>query len=208
LLERLRIDDPVSCVPVHLCAGVWSLIAVVFFLEKDKSGNFHSKHTVIHNGRWELLGAQVALIVASGAWSACVTLFLLTMINFFIPIRMSLADELKGSDKCEHGISLCSTFEITRGHSAYGTRRVSRTDWENQDPIEAGSLSLSTSNQSGSPGNTPSVISSNQYESGNRGDLVRRSPLHISDEPIAIASITVHSKQTTGQLNGGFNTDL
>ena len=206
VLERLHIDDPVSCVPVHFCSGVWSLIAVAFFLEKDKSGSFSSEYTVIHDGRWKLLGAQVTLIVATGAWSALLTFFLLTIIDCVIPIRLSLADELKGSDKCEHGISLSCTFETSvREHSAYGTRTLSRTDSKNQgSSIEAGSLSPATSNQSTSTGNATSATT-NQCESENGSVLTHRSPSHISDEPF---TIIVHNQQTNGQTNIAFNTDL
>ncbi len=30
LLDKLRIDDVVGAIPVHLCAGIWGTIAVVF----------------------------------------------------------------------------------------------------------------------------------------------------------------------------------
>ena len=39
LLDRLRIDDPVGCVPIHLFASVWGLLAVALFAEKDTFEN-------------------------------------------------------------------------------------------------------------------------------------------------------------------------
>ncbi|CAB4000408.1 ammonium transporter 3, partial [Paramuricea clavata] len=205
ILERLRIDDPVGCVPVHLCSGAWSLIAVAFFLEKDKSGKFSSHYVMVHNGRWNLLGAQVALTIASCLWSACVTLILLASINLVVPIRMSLEDELKGSDRCEHGIILPGTFENTTEHSAYGTRTFSRKDWENQNS----SNQAGTSNSSASgPGSTASDMT-NEHECENGGDLeIHRSRLCISEEPKLSIVADNDNQQTNGQSNVGFNTDF
>jgi len=33
MLQKLKIDDPVGCVPVHAFAGIWGLIAVGLFAE-------------------------------------------------------------------------------------------------------------------------------------------------------------------------------
>jgi hypothetical protein len=204
ILERLRIDDPVGCVPVHLCSGVWSLIAVAFFLEKDKSGKFSSHYVTVHKGRWNLLGAQVALTIASCLWSACVTLILLASINLVVPIRMSLEDELKGADICEHGIILPGTFEDTTEHSAYGTRTLSRKDWGNRNS----SNQAGTSNSSASgPGSTASDIT-NEHERENGGDLIHRSRLCISEEPKLSIVVDNDNQQTNGQSNVGFNTDF
>ncbi|XP_046852552.1 putative ammonium transporter 3 [Xenia sp. Carnegie-2017] len=120
ILERLHIDDPVSCVPVHFCSGSWSLIAVPFFLEQDKSGNFSSHLFEESYGRWKLLGVQALMIIASTLWSAFMTIIILVTINYIYPIRMSLEDELKGSDLCEHGI-MGSGIHNSH-HSAFGSK--------------------------------------------------------------------------------------
>ena len=118
---------------------------------------------------WKLLGAQAVLTVVSCAWSACITLLLLTSINIVIPIRMSLEDELKGSDACEHGISLSGSFKETRESSAYGTRASLRTQWVDQNSLnQASGSSPASSNQSVDPGSMKSDITN---ESENDVDL-------------------------------------
>ena len=118
---------------------------------------------------------------------------------------MSLEDELKGADRCEHGIST-STFGSTKQRSAYGTRTVTREDWENQDSsIQAGNSCPGTSNQNADTGTTTSEIA-NQHESRNGSDLIHLSRLHISDGPNI--NIAVDNVQSNGQSNIGFNTDF
>lgn len=121
LLKYLRIDDPVSCVPVHFFAGIWSLIAVAFFLEKDTAGYFSTENGIINGGRWSLLGIQIALAVSCSLWSGCITFVLLFGINKIIPVRLSLEDELKGADEVEHNI-LHPAVDDARLRSAYGSR--------------------------------------------------------------------------------------
>ena len=152
---------------------------------------------------WKLIGAQAVLTVASCAWSACITLLLLTSINIVIPIRMSLEDELKGSDACEHGISLSGSFKETRESSAFGTRASSRTQWVDQNPLNQASGS-SSSNQSVDPGSTRSDITN---ESENDGDLIHKSPLGISFEA-RLSVISTDVSQENGQPNLGFTTNF
>lgn len=122
LLKRLQIDDPVGCVPVHFFSGVWSLISVAFFLEKDPSRHFSAEVGILNGGRWYLFGVQIALVVSASLWSGCVTLIILIGINRVIPVRLSFEQEIKGADESEHGI-LYSNMDISMPGSAHGSRR-------------------------------------------------------------------------------------
>ena len=209
ILSRLRVDDPVGCVPVHLCSGIWSLIAVAFFSEPDKSGYFASENIQEPIGTWRLLGAQVLLTAASCAWSACITLLLLTSINVVLPIRMSLEDELKGSDACEHGIpiSLSGSFKEARGSSAFGSRKLPGAQWVEENSLcQAGGSGQSASIQTVDQDCTTSNIS-NESEHG--GDLIQSSPLGISFEPRTSVILTDGDiPQANGQPNLGFTTNF
>lgn len=95
LLERLRIDDAVGAVPVHLGAGIWGTLAVALF------------------GQAELLatglafGAQLQIqllgILACFAWTFPVTLLALKVIDRFLPLRVTPEDEHIGLNVSEHG---------------------------------------------------------------------------------------------------------
>ena len=105
LLERLQIDDPVGCVPTHGVAGIWGLVSVAFFAEKDILENtFSGEFGILKGGPWWFLGVQLLMVVSVTAWAACTTFLELLLVNKLLGLRMSMEDELKGSDKAEHGI--------------------------------------------------------------------------------------------------------
>ena len=105
LLERLRIDDPVGCVPTHCVAGIWGLLSVALFAEKDILENrFSNEFGILKGGPWTFLGVQLLTVVAVSGWAALATFLELLLVNQLLGLRMSVEDELMGADKVEHGI--------------------------------------------------------------------------------------------------------
>lgn len=102
LLERLGIDDPVGCVPTHGMAGVWGVLAVGLFAEKEDT--FSSEFGILKGGPWWFLGVQLLMVVVMTAWAACTTFLELLLIDKVFGLRMSVEEELLGADKVEHGI--------------------------------------------------------------------------------------------------------
>jgi Amt family ammonium transporter len=97
LLEKLKIDDPVSAVPVHLMNGVWGTLAVgIFATEGGVTG------LIAGNGAQFV--AQLIGVLAVGAW--CIVtgyvLFFLVLKGWF-GLRVSREEEHKGLDIQEHG---------------------------------------------------------------------------------------------------------
>jgi Amt family ammonium transporter len=92
LLDKLKIDDVVGAIPVHLFAGIWGTIAVVFYQEGAS------------------LGTQLLGIAAYGVFTfvgAFVVWFLLKMT---LGIRVSEEDEIMGLDKAELGMEAYPEF--------------------------------------------------------------------------------------------------
>jgi Amt family ammonium transporter len=120
LLESrlVRIDDPVSAVPVHLFCGIWGTIAVGIFAQ-GFSREFNNINTVTQQFFHQLLGCGcvilVTCILSFLAW-AVIGLFLYllnlnqdtyvqntnTTVGIFTAIRrglrVTLEDEKAGSD--------------------------------------------------------------------------------------------------------------
>ena len=122
LLKRLKVDDPVGCVPVHFFCGVWSLIAVAPFTEKDLVKQTRIDELVLTESRWKLLGVQIAVALSCSAWAMSTTLFFFIVINKVTPVRMSEEEEIQGADLVEHGIQeslVTSTFGTVRRPSTY-----------------------------------------------------------------------------------------
>ena len=110
LLDRLRIDDPVGCVPIHLFASVWGLLAVGLFAEKDIVDDNLSKEFqafrvgIFKGGPWRFLGVQALAIVAVSVWTAIVTFLELLLVDKLVGMRVSPQEELLGADNVQHGI--------------------------------------------------------------------------------------------------------
>ena len=110
LLDRLRIDYPVGCVPIHLFASVWGLLAVALFAEKDIVDDNLSKEFqefrvgIFKGGPWRFAGVQALAIVAVSVWTAIVTFLELLLVDKLVGMRVSPQEELLSADNVQHGI--------------------------------------------------------------------------------------------------------
>ena len=91
--------------PTHGVAGIWGLLSVAFFAEKDILENkFSNEFGILKGGPWRFLGVQLLTVVAVSAWAALTTFLELLLVNLLLGLRVSEEDELIGADKVEHGI--------------------------------------------------------------------------------------------------------
>jgi PAS domain S-box-containing protein len=96
-LERLRVDDAVGAVPVHLGAGVWGTLAVALLGDVDSFPAASS--------RIEQLGIQLAGIGVCLVWAFGLAFVALTLINRRFRLRIDPEGELAGLNIAEHGAS-------------------------------------------------------------------------------------------------------
>ncbi|MEL6500230.1 MAG: ammonium transporter [Cyanobacteria bacterium J06623_1] len=93
-LRAWQIDDAVDAIPVHLGAGIWGTLAVALMGNPEVLGT--------ELGRLEQLGVQLLGIIICGLWAFGVTWILLQIVDRFLPLRVSLADEERGLNISEH----------------------------------------------------------------------------------------------------------
>lgn len=108
LLERLKIDDPVGAVPVHMACGIWGVLAVGLFSTKegiDIAYGPHDGYGLLLGGGIEQLGAQAIGISVIVAWTAALSAVCFLSIKFIMGLRVSEAEEVEGLDIGEHGVS-------------------------------------------------------------------------------------------------------
>ncbi len=100
LLDKLKVDDVVGAVPVHLFAGIWGTIAVAFTVRE--AGGF-----------WDQLGVQLLGIGAIGAFVFGVSFGVWKLIDIIIGgIRVSESVERIGQDAAELGIDAYPEFVL------------------------------------------------------------------------------------------------
>ena len=97
LLEKIKIDDVVSAIPVHLASGIWGTIAVALF------GNFEMMG--VEKTRLEQLLIQIIGIGSIGAFCFFGSYLILKTINSFFPLRVSKIHEELGLNISEHNAS-------------------------------------------------------------------------------------------------------
>jgi ammonium transporter, Amt family len=95
LLARLRIDDPIGAIPVHLAAGIWGTLAVALFGAPERIGTGLSPTAQ--------LAVQSLGVLTAGAWSFTVAYVVLRLIDRVYPLRVSADDEQIGLNVAEHG---------------------------------------------------------------------------------------------------------
>ena len=91
LLDKLKIDDVVGAIPVHLFAGIWGTIAVAF------SGS-------------ATIGAQLTGIVAYGVFTFVASLAVWFILKAIMGIRVSEEAEANGLDVAELGMEAYPDF--------------------------------------------------------------------------------------------------
>ncbi len=117
MFDRLKIDDPVGALSVHLVNGIFGTLAVGLFASKDVAARIGTDTDTLSNGLFagggfgqlgvQLLGAAAVAVFAFGA--AFLGWFL---IKFVMGIRVSRNEELMGLDIGEHGMEAYSGFQI------------------------------------------------------------------------------------------------
>ena len=92
MLDKVKIDDVVGAIPVHLFAGIWGTIAVAF------------------TNPGASLGGQLFSIVVVGAFVFSASLILWIVLKGVMGIRVSEDDELAGLDSAELGMAAYPEF--------------------------------------------------------------------------------------------------
>jgi len=97
LIDRLKLDDPVGAIAVHLVCGIWGTLAVGLFGELASGAQFVS----------QLIG------VVSYAVLCIVSSFLIIYtLKKTVGIRVSEKEELEGLDAHEHGMDAYPDFRL------------------------------------------------------------------------------------------------
>ena len=94
MLDKMKIDDVVGAIPVHLLAGIWGTLAVP-----------------LTNGDASF-ATQIISILIVGAFTFVVSAIVWTVIKKTIGIRVTEEEELAGLDNAELGMD--SYPEFTR----------------------------------------------------------------------------------------------
>jgi Amt family ammonium transporter len=103
--DRIRIDDPVGAISVHLVNGIWGTLAVGVFAHPVYGAD------LLENGRAALIVSQLIGIVAVGAFTFALSVGLWLLIKATYGLRVSPEEEMEGLDHGEHGMQAYPDFQ-------------------------------------------------------------------------------------------------
>jgi len=109
--DRVKVDDPVGAVSVHLVCGTFGTLAVGLFAQDllpNTTGN-----GLFFGGGAKLLLAQLAGVAATGIFVFGISLLGWGIMKATIGIRVSAEEEMEGLDIGEHGIAAYPDFQQT-----------------------------------------------------------------------------------------------
>ena len=99
LIDKLKLDDPVGAIAVHLICGIWGTLAVGIFGEMAGIDQFIT----------QLIGVGIV-----GAFSVVNAFIILIIIKKTIGLRVDKEEEVKGLDLSEHGMDAYADFRLNQ----------------------------------------------------------------------------------------------
>lgn len=117
--DRVKVDDPVGAVSVHLVCGAFGTIALGLFAQ-DQFSPGTTGDGLLYGGGASLLVAQIVGVLAVGAFAVVASAILWGVLRAVIGIRVSAEEEMQGLDIGEHGISAYPEFHSAPAWGAVG----------------------------------------------------------------------------------------
>jgi Amt family ammonium transporter len=100
LIDKLKLDDPVGAVAVHLICGIWGTLAVGIFGAMAGFDQFLV----------QLIGVGIV-----GAFCVATSFIILMIVKSTTGLRVDKDEELNGLDLSEHGMEAYADFRINEG---------------------------------------------------------------------------------------------
>jgi Amt family ammonium transporter len=127
--DRVKLDDPVGALSVHLVNGVFGTLSIGLFADSSAAPVTGPANGLFFGGGFTQLWAQFVGVAAAGAYTFGVALVAWAVIKATMGIRVSEEEEIEGLDYGEHGNSAYPDFQLVTvgsglvpGHIGSGTR--------------------------------------------------------------------------------------
>ncbi|RUS49096.1 ammonium transporter [Cohnella sp. AR92] len=104
LVDKLRIDDPISAISAHGLAGIWGTLSTGFFATKELAEQVGvGREGLFYGGGWHQFGIQALGVAVCGLFAFVVSYVILFAIKKTIGLRVTEEQEIMGLDISEHG---------------------------------------------------------------------------------------------------------
>jgi Amt family ammonium transporter len=110
--DRIKVDDPVGALSVHLVNGVFGTLAIGLFADSSAAPVAGPANGLFFGGGFGQLWAQLVGVVAAGAYTFGIAIVAWAIIRATMGIRVSPEEELEGLDYGEHGNQAYPDFQM------------------------------------------------------------------------------------------------
>ncbi|KAK4291048.1 hypothetical protein Pmani_036096 [Petrolisthes manimaculis] len=93
LLDKLKVDDPLDAVAVHMGGGLWGLVAVALFQDGG----------IVFGGSGKVLAWNIAGALAIMAWAGGLCIIMFGTLRLVGWLRVPIEMEIQGMDILKHG---------------------------------------------------------------------------------------------------------
>jgi Amt family ammonium transporter len=107
--DKVKLDDPVGALSVHLVCGVFGTICVGLFAQDSIMPNT-TGDGLLFGGGMKLLLAQLLGVAAAGVYTLTISLAFWAAIKAVMGLRVTAEEEIEGLDVGEHGNSAYPDF--------------------------------------------------------------------------------------------------
>jgi ammonium transporter, Amt family len=109
--DKLKLDDPVGALGVHLANGVFGTLCVGLFAQ-DKITGVATGNGLFFGGGFKLLGIQALGSASVIAFTLVLSLIVWSIIKATLGMRVTSEEEIRGLDIDEHGMEAYAGFQI------------------------------------------------------------------------------------------------
>jgi Amt family ammonium transporter len=110
--DKLKLDDPVGALAVHLANGIFGTLCVGLFAQ-DKITGVATGNGLFFGGGFKLLTAQVIGSVSVILFTLVLSLIFWAVIKATMGLRVAKEEEIEGLDIGEHGMEAYAGFQLT-----------------------------------------------------------------------------------------------
>jgi Amt family ammonium transporter len=110
--DRIKVDDPVGAISVHLVNGAFGTLALGLFAQDHFTPNT-TGNGLLYGGGLKLFLAQLVGVLAVGVFVVVVSGIAWGILKAVMGIRVSAEEEHEGLDVGEHGISGYPEFHVS-----------------------------------------------------------------------------------------------
>jgi Amt family ammonium transporter len=110
--DKMKLDDPVGALSVHLVNGIWGTLSVGLFAKKDVFEGAGGADGLLFGGGASLLISQVIGVIAVGVFTVGFSFVAWLLVKAVMGLRVELDVEVAGLDKTEMGMEAYPNYQM------------------------------------------------------------------------------------------------